>query len=296
MTDAHEFKMLDQSLSGEVSHNEGKLSDAKKAKAAAEETLASSEEDLVATKKTKAADEEYSANLKTECETAASEWASRQESAKAEMAAIDKASEILASGVTALVQVKTSRRSFDDDEEDDAQSEMHQKLVKSIQRLGKKFHSYGLMQLASVASSDPFVKIRGLIEDMIEKLLKEAEEEATQKAFCDKEMGASKKSQAQKTATIDKLQTRIDKASATIAELEEAVKTLEAEVADIDKAQSEATAIREEEKTDNMAAIKDFRDSANAVVAAMGVLKSFYEGGAFIQTKSQRSLSRRPEF
>merc|ERR1719395_427137 len=182
----------------------------------------------------------------------------------------------------------------DDEEEDDAQSELRQKLVKKIQHLGKKFHSFGLMQLASVASSDPFVKIRGLIEDMIAKLLKEAEEEATQKAFCDKEMGASKTSEAQKTATIDKLQTRIDGNEAKIAELEDAVKTLEAEVAEIDKAQSEATAIRSKEKTDNLAAIKDFRDSANAVVAAMGVLKSFYEGGAFIQTRSQKST--RPEF
>merc|ERR1712224_725073 len=129
---------------------------------------------------------------------------------------------------------------------------------------------------------------------MIAKLLKEAQEEATQKAFCDKEMGASKTSQAQKTATIDKLQARIDGNSATIAELDEAVKALEAEVADIDKAQSEATAIRNSEKADNLAAIKDFRDSADAVVAAMGVLKSFYEGGAFIQTKSQKST--RPEF
>jgi len=293
MADAHEFKMLEQSLSKEISHNQGKLSEATKAKASAEETLATSEGDLVATKKTKAADEEYSANLKTECETAAKEWAARQESAKAEMAAIDKASEILASGVTALVQVKTKKSSdFDDDSESDAQSEVRQKLVRTIQKLGKKFHSFGLMQLASVASSDPFVKIRGLIEDMIEKLLKEAQEEATQKAFCDKEMGASKKSQAEKTATIDKLQTRIDGNSATIAELNDAIKTLEAEVADIDKAQSEATKIRTEEKTDNLAAIKDFRDSANAVVAAMGVLKSFYEGGALLQT----SRSTRPEF
>merc|ERR1719453_401486 len=63
MADAHEFKMLEQSLSGEISHSEEKLSSAKKAKAGAEETLASSEEELVATKKTKAADEEYSSNL-----------------------------------------------------------------------------------------------------------------------------------------------------------------------------------------------------------------------------------------
>merc|ERR1719482_146330 len=181
-----------------------------------------------------------------------------------------------------------------DDTDGDERSDMRRKLVSKFQTLGKKFHSFGLMQLASVASSDPFVKIRGLIEDMIAKLLKEAQEEATQKAFCDKEMGASKTSEAQKTATIDKLQTRIDGNEAKIAELTDAIKTLEAEVADIDKAQSEATAIRTKEKTDNLAAIKDFRDSAEAIVAAMGVLKSFYEGGALIQTKAQKST--RPEF
>merc|ERR1719230_832920 len=37
MADAHEFKMLEQSLSGEISHNKNKLSDATKAKAGAEE-------------------------------------------------------------------------------------------------------------------------------------------------------------------------------------------------------------------------------------------------------------------
>jgi len=299
MADAHEFKMLESSLSGEVAHNNEKLGAATKAKAGAEEAQASAEGDLAETTKTKAADEEYSASLTTECEMAAKEWAARQASAKEEMAAIDKAKEILSTGVVAFAQVGTSLKRVhadddDSDSEDDEKSELRQKLVKTIQKLGRKFHSFGLMQLASVASSDPFVKIRGLIEDMIAKLLKEAQEEATQKAFCDSEMGKSKKSQAQKTATIDKLQTRIDGAEATIAELTEAVKTLEAEVAAIDKAQAEATEIRTKESADNMAAISDFRQSADAVVAAMGVLKSFYEGSALIQTGSQKS--GRPSF
>merc|ERR1719265_711566 len=127
---------------------------------------------------------------------------------------------------------------------------------------------------------------------MIAKLLKEAQEEATQKAFCDEEMGKSKASEAEKTATIDKLQSRIDGASATIAELTEAVKTLEAEIAEIDSAQSEATKIRTEESAKNKAAISDFSQSADAVVKAMGVLKSFYEG-ALIQTSSKTG---RPSF
>merc|ERR1719386_207421 len=90
MTDAHEFKMLSSNLEAEISHNAEKTATATKTKASAEESKATAEGDLAETSKTKAADEDYSANLKTECEMAASEWAARQASAKEEMAAIDK--------------------------------------------------------------------------------------------------------------------------------------------------------------------------------------------------------------
>merc|ERR1719265_2957391 len=110
--------------------------------------------------------------------------------------------------------------------------------------------------MASSAASDPFVKIRGLIEDMIAKLLKEAEEEATQKAFCDKEMGSSKASKKKKTMTLDKLNSRIDKASARTAELGEAIKTLESEIATLDASTAEATKIRNDEDASTAEATK----------------------------------------
>merc|ERR1719326_544109 len=100
--------------------------------------------------KTKAADKEYVENLTTECELAAKEWAARQASAKEEMAAIEKAKEILVSGVVAFVQsgTKLSSKNLDDgDSEDDAKDEVRVKLVQKIQQLGKQFHSFGLMQL-----------------------------------------------------------------------------------------------------------------------------------------------------
>merc|ERR1719453_2453430 len=125
MADAHEFKMLDSNLQSEISHNQEKTATATKTKASAEESQATAE------------DEEYSATLKTECEMAASEWAARQASAKEEMGAIDKAKEILVSGVVAFVQSgsKLTKRGadFDDDNESDAASEMRVKLVKKIQ-------------------------------------------------------------------------------------------------------------------------------------------------------------------
>merc|ERR1719172_30590 len=96
--------------------------------------------------------------------------------------------------------------------------------------------------------------------------------------------------------TLDKLQARIDGATSTIAENTEAIKTLEAEVAEIDKAQAEATKIRTKEHEEYAKASKDFKDSAEAVAKAIEVLKNFYEG-SFIQVSAQTtSKSKQPEF
>jgi hypothetical protein len=301
MSDAQTFAMLEQGLKDEIAHGEDKLSTAKKSMATSTEMKSDASAKLVDTEKSKAADEEYASTLKTECETKASGWEARQKSATAEMGAIEKAKEILVGGVKAFVQVKaktrkTSRWNPDDDDESDAVAAQREKVVGILKQLSVTHKSFAFAQLASMAASDPFVKIRGLIEDMIAKLLKEAEEEATQKAFCDAEMGKSTTSKDEKTMTLEKLQARIDGASTTIAENTEAIKTLEAEVAAIDKAQAEATAIRTKEKEDYMVASKDFKDSAEAVAKAIEVLKNFYEG-SLLQVKASTTLkSKQPEF
>jgi len=297
MGDAQEFAMLEQGLKDEIKHGEEKLSTATSSKASNEEAKETASGKLVETKKSKAADEEYAGTLKTECESKAAEWEARQKSAAEEMGAIEKAKQILVDGVKAFVQVssKTRRWNPDDDDESDAVTAKREKVVGILKQLSQKHHSFAFAQLAHMATSDPFVKIRGLIEDMIAKLLKEAEEEATQKAFCDAEMGKSKKSQDEKTMTLDKLQSRIDGAETTIAENTEAIKTLEAEVAEIDKAQAEATKIRDEEHKEYLVASKDFKDSAEAVAKAIEVLKNFYEG-SFIQISATTRLqSKQPE-
>merc|ERR1719191_2326339 len=300
MQDAQAFAMLESGLKDEIAHGGDKLSTAKSGKAMNEESKATASTKLVETEKAKAADEEYAGTLKTECESKAAEWEARQKSATEEMGAIEKAKEILVGGVKAFVQMKTKTQTEkwnpDDDDEDDKTAATRDKVVAILKDLSKTQKSFAFAQLASMATSDPFVKIRGLIEDMIAKLIKEAEEEATQKAFCDAEIGKSKTSQAEKMATLDKLGARIDGASSTIAELSEAIKTLEAEVAAIDKAQAEATELRTSENADYLKASKDFKDSAEAVAKAIEVLKNFYEG-SFMQVSSKTTQkSKQPEF
>merc|ERR1719420_1176110 len=156
------------------------------------------------------------------------------------------------------------------------------KIVQKLKDLSHKFSSYALMEMVSVASSDPFEKVRGLIEQMIEKLVTEANEEATQKAFCDEETSKSKAAQAEKSMTADKLTSRIDKATTTKAQLEGSIKDLEGEIAALDAGTAEATKIRTEESATNTKASADFKMAAEAVEKAIGVLKEYYES-ALIQ-------------
>merc|ERR1719174_659016 len=98
-----------------------------------------------------------------------------------------------------------SSMEVDDQEYDDSAdagsstSRVRQALIQKFKDMSHRFGSYALMELAGTAAMDPFAKIKGLIEEMIDKLLQEAREEATQKAFCDQEMGKSKKAKQDKT-------------------------------------------------------------------------------------------------
>merc|ERR1719353_939714 len=153
--------------------------------------------------------------------------------------------------------------------------------------MARDTHSYKLMQLVASAQSDPFGKVRGLIEDMIAKLTKEAAEEADQKSFCDEEIGESKAKQADLTGKLDKTSARIAKAEANKAQLAEDIKTLEAEIAEIDAGQAEATKVRQEEHAEYLKASKDFKDSAEAVAKAIGVLSEYY-GSSFVQVSAKQ--------
>merc|ERR1719158_2086989 len=140
-----------------------------------------------------------------------------------------------------------------------------------MRRLAAKDHVYALTQLASAASSDPFGKVLGLIESMIDRLTKQAAEEAEAKSFCDGEMHKSKAKQAELTAAADKHAARIEKASASKANLEQQTKQLQAEIAEMDAGQAEATKIRSSEHDEYVKSSADQKQSAEAVANAIQV-------------------------
>merc|ERR1719161_2102593 len=159
-------------------------------------------------------------------------------------------------------------------------------VVSLIRRLAKAQHSQALSLLAQrVAGAyrasqsmgeDPFVKVKALISDMIDRLVKEGSEEASHKAWCDTEMAKTKKKRAELEYDIDKLTTKIDKAKAMSTKLKEETAELNKEIAEITKSQAESDKIRQEEHAAFLEAKADLEQGIEAVRMALKVLKDYY--------------------
>merc|ERR1719498_835589 len=246
-------------------------------KAAAAEALATAEKDHAVTTKTLGEDTAYLKDLKRDCQGRARDFEVETKDNKAELAALAKAKAILLKKFASFVQTKALAKASDDEDP-------KARALRAIEQLGRKLQKTSLVALAYRAAEDPFGKIRGMVEDMIAKLMQEAAEEATQKAFCDQEIGESTASKEDKQGKLDKVNARIEKAEATTATLTEEITKLSAEVAESDAALSSATAIRQKEKASFLVVEKDLSESEEACNAAMEVLREYYEGASLIQT------------
>jgi len=284
MTSKFNFQLLSQSLNDSITNLKKTVAEASSAKATAEEAKASAEGDLEKTETSKAADQDVKTNTETNCAEKADEWDSRQKSAAGELEALEKAKEILSEGVKAMfVQVSTKSKVVTAIKSKGSDS--RQKLVKLLKQLGRTYNSFGLMQISNKAKSDPFVKVRSLVEDMIAKLEKQAKSEATHDAWCNEENAKSASSRDNKIEKVDKYNARIDKAKATVGMLKQEVAELSAQLKEIADSTAEATKIRNTENADYKVASKDFKDSAEAVTQAIEVLREYYGSTALLQMK-----------
>jgi len=243
-----------------------------------EETMHAATAELEETKKSKATDEAYLADLKQDCATKAKEWDERQKSVAEELQAVAKAKEILSNGVKVFLQVAGDG------------AEKREQVAKILRSLAQTSHEFAFSQLVTEAQQDPFAKVRGLIESMIDRLMKEAAEESDAKAFCDVELDKSRTKQRELSAKVDMHAVRIEKSESGKAKLKEAIVTLQAEVAEIDAGNKEATELRSKQKAEFESSSAEYKQSADAVANAIQVLQSYYSQGSFVQSSQAPEL------
>jgi hypothetical protein len=165
-------------------------------------------------------------------------------------------------------------------------------LNDQAQKLGSRV----LSSLAMRIEADPFAKIKKLIEELILRLMEEANAEASHKGWCDKEMATNGHTRKEKSAAVDSLTAQIEELTADMAKLTEEISEMVFTVAELDAAVAKATTIRHEEKVKNTQTVKDSQEAQTAVKEAIKVLKDFYAKAAEATSFSQKKHStRQPE-
>jgi len=157
--------------------------------------------------------------------------------------------------------------------------------VRVVRELARKHHSAALSQLASrmtvavhlgSSAEDPFVKVRGLIADMIATLEDEARREADHKAYCDKELSETQAKHEDLSDEVEKLTTKIDQMVSRSTTLKEEVADLQKELSQLASSQAEMDNLRKQESADYVKTKKDVDQGLAGVKIALKVLREYY--------------------
>lgn len=288
----HNFQMLKQSLEDQLDADNADHVKTTNAKASAEEGKAAAEGDHTATVASLKTVNEKLDTANSNCMTVAADHEATVAARNEELRVIAEAKQILHD--TSAGAVKESY-SFVQTRSDRMRVRtradlINSEVVASLKNLATKQHSAALAQLASRVSAvmkfgagngdDPFKKVRGLIRNMIDKLEKEANEDATEKAYCDEELKKSNAKKDSLTSTVEQITAKIDKTAARSAQLKEDVKSLQSALADLSKEQAEMNKIRKESHDSYTEAKANLELGLSGVRQALNVLREYYQGSA----------------
>jgi chromosome segregation ATPase len=282
------FQMLKQGLDDEIKYANQDLSDTKKNLAKTSESKATSEGDLAQATKDLNEDETTLKTLHQDCLEKANDFEAETKSRGEELKALSTARKII-SEMTAgadSVQYGLAQESFlQIDSLRNGQDLANFEAVRLVRELGRKMNDAALTQLAQRMASavrrakggdDPFSKVKELIKGMIEKLLNDAQSDASHKAYCDKELAESNAKKTDRNANLDKLSAEIDSMTAKSAQLKEQVAALQKQLAAMASSQAEMNSIRSAEKSQFNADSAEMEDGIKGVKMALKVLRDYY--------------------
>merc|ERR1719331_3818335 len=155
-----------------------------------------------------------------------------------------------------------------------------QMIISLLNNKGKELKSTLLASLATKIAADPFAKIKKLIQELIERLLQEAANEANQKGWCDKATADATQKRTYAADEIEGLNAKMAKLEALSAKLGEELKELEKDIKELTDAQAEAEKNRKEEKAENANTVSEAKAGLDAVKMAIDILDKFYKTSA----------------
>jgi len=299
-----EFEMLMQDLESSTAQAKQDREEKAELKAKALQAKADAEGDLTDTTTTRDADQQYLTDLVATCEQKATDFESRQTLRAEELVAVQKAIDIIS---TDAVSGNAEKHLAATDEEKAAygpafaalrsatSSEFQEQAARYLRQQAGRIGSRVLSTLAARVEADPFKKVKKMIKDLIVRLMEEANEEAEHKGWCDTELSTNKQTREEKTSAVETLHAEIDELEASIQTLAQEIEDLALAIEELDKAMAEATELRQQEKAENLATIKDAKEAQTAVAEALAIVKEFYAKAGEATALVQQQPPQAPE-
>jgi len=289
----HNYAMMKQGLEDQLAADSKDMEETKTAKASAEEAKATAEGDLAETVKDLADAKGALDTASSSCMQTAADHEATTKARAEELQAIADARKSLAETTSGAVSQAYSMLQGGSHTVSRLRTRLdlaNAEVVNIVKRLAKEQHSAALAQLASRIAAvlrfgagsgeDPFAKVRGLIQELIERLESEAGADATEKAYCDEQMAKTEEKKGELDYDISKLTAKIDKAVAASAGLKGEVKQLQEELATLMKEQAEMDKARRESHASFAEAKADLEQGLSGVRKALSVLREYYGGAA----------------
>merc|ERR1719164_162395 len=110
-------------------------------------------------------------------------------------------------------------------------------IVSLLKGKGQELKSTLLTALASKIAADPLAKVKKLIQELIQRLLTEAANEANQKGWCDKATADATQKRTYSSDKVETLNAEMAKLEALSDKLGEEIKTLTNEIQELNDAQ-----------------------------------------------------------
>jgi len=158
-----------------------------------------------------------------------------------------------------------------------------------LSKEGARLGSQPIAMLAMKVAGDPFAKVKVLIQDLIERLLRESIGEANKEGFCNTELGKAEKDrdfryQEVKTLNVEvaSLELKKDELESEIQELTDSIEGLWTDL-------NTSTTLRGEEHDINMDTLAKAKQGLEAITEAIVILKAFYAKGAKAVSLAQAS-------
>jgi len=291
-TSSHNFLMFKGSLERKLVVATKEMADTKKDKAEAGQKRAEAQGELSVSLKDIKEDRKALEQLHHECMTRAADYEDETKSRGDELKALATAKKVLKE-----MTGDAGKQTYD---EEFAQVSFMQTRSRSksgslpptmqaahmMRLLGQRQHLPSLVQLAhkvevafrssETSGTDPFKKVKGMISSMLGSLVKQMEEEASHKVYCDKEMADTSKGKSAKEANKEKLETKIDMQTSRSMNLKRQVAELQKEVGSNLATQKEMDQMRKQESAAFKIAKPDIEKGLEGVKKALQVLREYY--------------------